>query len=287
MAYTCDMARQARPYRSDERARRRRQGRRRLALCALLAALVLVAVIVALARGGDERLSQQAAASPPPPSPPPVWAASPARPVRVWSGGDSLGGELGIALGPMLDEHPGFTEALSYKESSGICRWDFFDWGGQMRAVMRQTRPKAMVMMIGTNDTQDVWDHGTWVHYGTSEWRKAYEGRVGSLMDTMLKGGARRVYWVGMPVMSEQWRNPRMELINQMIERQAGKRPGVRYVDAWSLFAGPGGAYLPRWRAADGVHFTAEGQQRLASKVYGLLARDWLPPSGASPSPST
>src|SRR5450756_3236378 len=53
-----------------------------------------------------------------------------------------------------------YKRQLYYKESSGICRWDFFDWGKQMETVMRTAHPNSVVMMMGTNDTQSVWDDG-------------------------------------------------------------------------------------------------------------------------------
>jgi hypothetical protein len=215
-----------------------------------------------------------------------VWVASTSDPVRVWVGGDSMAGELGWALGPLLEKAKVFKPILYYKESSGICRWDFFDWGRQMETVMRTARPGAVVMMMGTNDTQSVWDDGTWIEYGTSKWKTAYQQRVSDMMGTMLKGGARRVYWVGMPMMSESWRNPRMKTINKLIEKAAVENPGVEYVDAWALFVDANGDYVAGLRLADGVHFTAEGQQRLARAVLRGIEKDWLPDGLPSPSPS-
>ena len=43
-------------------------------------------------------------------------------------------------------------------------------------------------------------------------------------MQTMLDGGARRIYWVGMPIMKESWRNSRMRLINKIFQKQAEKQ---------------------------------------------------------------
>ncbi len=151
---------------------------------------------------------------------------------------------------------------------------------------MRTAKPDAVVMMIGTNDTQSVWDHGKWISYGTSEWKTAYEKRVSDMMQTMLRGGARRVYWVGMPMMQESWRNSRMKLINKMIQNAAAEHPGAEYVDAWGLFVDANGDYAAGWRLADGVHFTVAGQQRLAKAVLKGIERDWLPDGLPSPGPS-
>jgi uncharacterized protein len=285
--------------RRDPRRRRRQLARRRLLV--LIALVLVVAAIVAavvVSRGGSEGKAGAAtpgkaagvstSPSPRPSTPPPkVWVASKSSPVRVWVGGDSMAGELGWSLGPPLEKTRAFKPTLYYKESSGICRWDFFDWGKQMETVMRTAKPDAVVMMMGTNDTQSVWDDGVWIAYGTAKWKTAYEKRVSDMMETMLDGGARRVYWVGMPMMQESWRNSRMKLINKLIQNAAAENPGVRYVDAWALFVDSNGDYVASWRLADGVHFTVEGQQRLAKAVLKDIEKDWLPDGLSSPGPSS
>jgi hypothetical protein len=274
--------------------RRRRQARRRLLLLILVVAVsaaVIAAVVLSRGRhAGDGPGASVASAGPSPTTPPPkVWVATAADPVRVWVGGDSMGGELGWGLGPMLDEAKVFKPILYYKESSGICRWDFFDWGKKMGAVMRTAKPGAVAIMMGTNDTQSISDNGRWIAYGASDWRPDYGKRVGRMMQAMLDGGARRVYWVGMPIMKESWRNSRMKLINSIFREQAVLHPGAEYIDIWPLFTTAGGAFDPRWRGPDGVHFTVAGQARLAKAVYAVIEKQWAPyglPS-AAPSPGT
>ena len=277
------------PLRSrDPRRRRRRQARRRLVLLAVvvLVLAVVAAVLVARAGGGGGKDGSSskatggkpAGATPKPITPPPkVWVATKADPVRVWTGGDSLGGELGLGLGPILDKARVFMPILYYKESSGICRWDFFDWGRKMTSIMHTARPNAVAIMMGTNDTQSIWDNGVWTAYGKPAWKTKYAARVGDMMQTMLDGGARRVYWVGMPIMGESWRNSRMKLINGIVKEQAALHAGVQYVDIWPLFATANGTYDAKWRAGDGVHLTVAGQERLAKTVFAALKKDWAP----------
>ena len=277
----------------DPRRRRQRVRRRRLVL--LVVMVVVIAVVLGLAfvvRGGDEGAAGaggpggEAAVSTAPtpkPTPPKVWVASRADPVRVWVGGDSMGGELGLALEPVLQEAKAFKPTTFYKESTGICRYDFYDWGRQVKAVVKTARPQAAVIMIGTNDTQSVWKDGEWIAYGQMAWKRAYEERVGEIMDTMLRGGARRVYWVGMPIMGEGWRNSRMRLINEVFQKQAEQRPGAEYIDIWGLYANADGSFDPSLRLGDQVHFTVEGQQLLADTVYKAIEQDWLPAGAEAP----
>ena len=259
-----------------------------LLLAAVAALAVLAGVLVALAAGGDGQGASAAtatSASPTPtPSPPPVWPATPARPARVWIGGDSLGGELVWGLVPLLKATATFRTGSFSKESSGICRYDYFDWRTKMTSVMKKPKPHAVVIMLGTNDTQSVWTTTGWIAYGTTTWKTAYGKRVGRLMDVTLDGGARRVYWVGMPIMRESWRNSRMRVINTVVRKQAEKRPGVRFIDIWALFTDADGRYVAKWRGGDGVHFSTAGWRRLGKRVYRSIAADWL--AAASPSPA-
>lgn len=283
----------------DPRRRRRQRARRRLLLVAVVLVLAAAAAAVLLLRGGDsdEAVAEKSAGggggsvvtspSPTPTEPPPeVWVASKSDPVRVWIGGDSMGGELGWALDPLLRGAKVFKPITFYKESSGICRYDFYDWGKQAESVVRSAKPDAVVIMMGTNDTQSVWQDGAWIPYGKVAWKKAYERRVGEIMDIMLEGGARRVYWVGMPIMGEGWRNSRMRFINKVFAKQAEERPGVTYVDIWELYTDGNGDFDASLRLGDGVHFTVQGQEMLGKHVYKLIKRDWLPAGAATPDAS-
>jgi hypothetical protein len=287
----------ARSGRDPRRRRRQRVRRRRLFLLVLLVLVAVILALVFMSRGRGEETAAgdgnpggepAVATSPSPtPTPPPkVWAASKADPVRVWVGGDSMGGELGFSLQPVLQETKAFRPTTFYKESTGICRYDFYNWGKQIKKVMKSARPHAAVIMIGTNDTQSVWTDDGWIPYGDTAWKRAYEDRVGAIIDTMLRGGARRVYWVGMPIMGEGWRNSRMKLINRIFRKQAEMRPGAEYIDIWDLYATDDGSFDPSLRLRDRVHFTVGGQRLLADTVYGAIRRDWLPAglgtSGAS-----
>jgi hypothetical protein len=263
-----------------------------------VAAVAVAAVIVVRGRGadgeagaagpgGDAGAKAATSPSPKPITPPPeVWVASKSDPVRVWVGGDSMGGELGWALEPVLKDAGVFKPITFYKESSGICRYDFFDWQQQIETVVKTAKPQAAVIMMGTNDTQSVWKDGEWISYGEMAWKQAYEERVGDIIDTMLKGGARRVYWVGMPVMGEGWRNSRMKLINKIFQKQSEKRPGAEYIDIWDLYTTSDGSFDASLRLGDQVHFTGDGQALLAEQVYKTIKADWLPPGSETPSES-
>ncbi len=155
---------------------------------------------------------------------------------------------------------------------------------------MATAKPAAVAIMMGTNDTQSISSTGSgWTAYGTSAWKTKYGKRVGKMMQAMLDGGARRIYWVGMPIMKESWRNSRMKLINSIVQEQAAKHPGRPVHRHLAAVHDGDGAFDPQWRGPDGVHFTVAGQDRLAKAVYAVIKKQWAPyglPS-ATPSPSS
>jgi hypothetical protein len=291
--------------RRDRAQRKRQLARRRLAVL-IVVVLVVVAIVTAVVvsrRGGAEKAAAgepqaakttasgssggKASPSPSPTVPPPaVWEASASKPVRVWVGGDSMGGELGWGLGPLLEKTEVLKPTLYYKDSTGICRWDFFDWGDHMEAVMKTAKPDAVVLMMGTNDTQSVWQNGDWIAYGDPKWKKVYLKRVSDMTKTALEGGARRVYWVGMPIMAEGWRNPRMKFINKIVQTAVAGIPGAQYIDSWELFTDANGDYVSSLRLGDGVHFTVEGQRLIGKAVLKAIEKDWLPNGVQSPTPT-
>jgi uncharacterized protein len=204
-----------------------------------------------------------------------TWPATRLDPVRVWVAGDSLGTQLAAALVPMLRRTRVFEVSSESHTSTGLCRPDFYDWPEAVRTAMHTADPDVVVIMLGANDTQDVWEEGHWIAYGTPAWVRAYRGRVAEVIDQMLDHGVHRVYWVGLPIMAQSWRNEKVALINGIYKDEAARHAGrVRYVDAWSTFAA-GGGYTSWGRMGDGVHFTSAGEQRLAEVVLGAIKREW------------
>ena len=87
-----------------------------------------------------------------------------------------------------------------------------------------------------------------------------------------------------------------MRMLNGIYRAQAAARVGVVFVDSWALFSGPNGhysAFLPDAsgqqqvaRQPDGVHLTADGDVRLAGRVFEVIRALWQPVPGPAPSPS-
>lgn len=194
---------------------------------------------------------------------------------RMWIGGDSMAYQIAPTLSTDA-RGLGVSRVVSLcKSSSGLVRPDFFNWPRRLPAALRSLRPQAIVFMVGTNDGQGMSVAGTVYPFGSSQWKRAYRTRVAGMMKAMLAGGAKRVYWIGMPIMRNPVFGRKMALLNGIFREQARAHPGVVYVDAWRLFSTAGGAYAPRWRSSDGIHFNMAGVRRLSDAVTRLLKRDF------------
>ena len=208
-----------------------------------------------------------------------------AHPLRVWVGGDSEAQNTGAQV-VLYAEQTGVMKAtLDYHIATGLSRPDFFDWPRRLRWVARTVRPDVAVAFFGANDAQSVKYQGKVLHNGSRPWLALYHQRVGAAMDTLRRGGATRVYWVGLPIMKDPAFSRTVRVLNTVYEQEAAKRPGVTYVDSWRLFLDPTGHYAPYlhnkngelllMRQADGVHMTLAGASRLAWSIVRRIARDY------------
>lgn len=286
--------------RAAQRAARRAVVRRRRLIAGGVALFLLVCIIIAIVivatGGGSSDPGPDGTPSPgtspgksPKPTKKPTPAALPtptvAAPLRFFAGGDSMGGEMGNAVIPVIYDTGKAKTVGWYKVSSGLARPDFFNWQEYLKKY--SYRYQAMALMMGTNDAQNMTQpDGTILKWGTAPWKAEYRKRVAAAMDQMLKSGVQRVYWVGMPVMKSVNFNKDMKVINAALRDEAEKRrPRVQYIDTEALFS-TNGAYDPRWRQPDGVHFNIAGTQRLADHIAGIIEKQWHLEAAASVSPS-
>jgi len=197
-------------------------------------------------------------------------------PRKVWIGGDSMAAQICATVTSKLRASGVKLVPSLCKSSSGIVRTDFLNWPNAARGQMTKYKPQATVFMIGTNDHQNITAKGKVYQFGTDGWKSIYRTRVAAIMKAMLSNGAKRVYWIGMPIMADATFGNAMQVLNSIYKSEASKRSGqVTYIDAWKLFSSSGGAYVSGWRASDGIHFNMSGVKRLAGVVVAKVKKDF------------
>ena len=212
-----------------------------------------------------------------------------ARPLRLWVGGDSMAMVFGQSLVNPITQ-TGVVEMtriggqdVDYHSATGLSRPDAYNWEYHLVDSVMPKKPEAMVVMLGANDGQSVEYDGRVLKFGTPPWLKLYHHRVGRAMDIM-RVSAVRVYWVGLPIMRSTTFSHTVAIMNEVYRQEAAKRSWARFIPSWDLFAKNGHytAYLKDdsgelqlMRGEDGIHFTRAGGDRLAARVFAIIAADW------------
>jgi len=192
---------------------------------------------------------------------------------RVVVIGDGFASGLAKALEKRFSDTPGVVIVDRSKSGSGIVRYDYYDWNRELGRILETDNPAALVVMIGSNDRQDIVDDAGNKHeFRTQSWLNLYERRVQDLLD---HASARNLplYWVGLPIMRSRDYGQNIAFLNEIYAQQ-GNRINAVFVDTWERFADEEGKYnasgpdeigrIRRLRLDNGIHMTRQGNNKLA-----------------------
>ncbi len=223
----------------------------------------------------------------PPPGERPVRTPYKGHPMHLYIAGDSMMGLPGMALVNLSNKTRLIKPLLDYKISSGLSRPDFFNWPAQLEAQVREFDAGAVAVMFGANDNQAVQtSSGKVYQFETAGWKKEYRRRVADVIRLLFDSGAKRIYWIGQPIMPDAAYDRQIKVLNEIYRSEVEKVPGVEYIDAYKLLANGSGAYaqylrdaageMQKVREADGEHLTYAGGLRLAGAVIAAIKKEWF-----------
>jgi hypothetical protein len=168
---------------------------------------------------------------------------------------------------------------------SSISRGSY--WPKHARQQVKRYHPRVTVMSVGA--AIDAYPlptpAGKKVKCCDALWISLYAGRVRAMMQTYLRGGRGRVFWLTPPVPRDAERLKITVAVNEAIERAAEGLEGVTVIRVDQYFS-PDGVYQEviryrgrdvRVRDADGVHLNISGTaimaQFLTPSIRELLVR--------------
>lgn len=209
-------------------------------------------------------------------------ALSPGKPLRLWIAGDSLAGSLGPALGQQTADTGVVAPVYDSRVSSGLANPGFYDWPKHATSELARLDPEAVAFIIGTNDYVIV--SGT--QASGAAWVAGYTARTEAMMKLLVGPEQRTVYWVSPPIMKSEKMAAAVREIGDLQRGVARQFPTVTFIDAYTLFDDADGEYTATTkdpntgrtislRAGDGVHFSPDGADLLASAVYQQIDTDW------------
>jgi hypothetical protein len=218
-------------------------------------------------------------ATPAEPVRPVLRSPSPADPLRVYIGGDSVVRDAGESFLRLAVGDPRLKPALHYEIATGLSRPDYYDWPAALAGDAASLQPEIALLMFGGNDAQGIVgpDGEVFPTVDSPGWRAEYGRRVGAVMDE-LRADDRLVLWIGQPPMRDAGFDGRIAVINEVVAAEAKDRPWVTFIDTAPVLGGPDGGYVDRLpgsdddlRQGDGIHLSRAGADLLARHLLDLI----------------
>jgi hypothetical protein len=231
-------------------------------------------------------------------------APSPAEPMKIWVGGDSITQTFGTSFQRIAQSTGIFTPTLDFHVSTGLARPDYFNWPEHLVKNVLPADPKILVIMFGANDGQNMVDaSGKALERFSEPWMLEYRRRVAATMDLLKSPDNQRItIWCGPPPMGPGSKTRGMDQLNYIYWSEAQSRPWIQYFDTWPFFTDANynfAANLPNadgvvrgMRQKDNVHRSTVGGDRLSwavidriGKLVDLSAGKVTPPASQAPPP--
>ncbi|WP_296747009.1 DUF459 domain-containing protein [Mesorhizobium sp.] len=201
--------------------------------------------------------------------------------------GDFMAGGLAEGLDTAFADNPAVKVVSRSNGSSGFVRDDFYNWPAQIKSVIEAEKPAVVVVMLGSNDRQQMRVGDVREQPRSENWTKEYERRTDA-MGKAIQDAKVPFLWVGMPAFRVPKMNSDMLAFND-IYHSAAQKHGGEFVDVWDGFVDENGAFVTsgpdingqpvRLRSDDGINVTKAGKRKLAfytekplAKILGLAA---------------
>ena len=206
------------------------------------------------------------------------------RPLTLLSIGDSIGEDLGFGVGDVFSTDPAVTVVQRGLEDTGLARTDYYNWPSTLESDLRRYHPEIVVVMMGANDAQALYDRGNFFSLGTPTWWRIYKARVALIMEEATRAGA-HVMWVGLPPMGPGSTVPPSfpGQVNRVFSAEALAHQGVLYFNSAKVLSKKGrftynltiGGSIEQVRSNDGVHLLPPGYDLLAKDLVQPIERGW------------
>ncbi|MBB3312771.1 hypothetical protein FHT78_004554 [Rhizobium sp. BK196] len=189
--------------------------------------------------------------------------------------GDFLAGGLGDGLAAAFETSPGVVVEARSNVSSGLVRDDYYNWPGELPKMINELKPAMVVVMIGTNDRQQMVTDAGKEKFRTDGWFTEYQRRVLAFGKEVT---SRKIplLWVGLPAFESDSMTADAVQMNQLYRNQV-ESIGGEFVDIWDGFVDENGKFIVtgsdvngqqvRLRTADGINLTQAGRRKLAFYV--------------------
>jgi hypothetical protein len=165
--------------------------------------------------------------------------------------------------------------------SSGLASPHPVNWPLVAERLAATKRFAAAVVMLGTNDGQDLWERRHRLAFGTPAWQQAYARRLDRVVDAFCSRDV-PLLWTELPAMRSPKLSKRLAWLNGFIAKQLARHGACAQIVPLGAALGEGQrTYLAvgnvdgrkrRLRMADGIHLTAYGAELMGRSYLERLA---------------
>ncbi len=200
---------------------------------------------------------------------------------RILVIGDALAGGVGAGLTRVTEADGQFEIANRFQEVSGLARPEVYDWAETLPKLMADKSFNSIVVLIGSNDRQEIRRDNFRFAFNTPDWRKSYQQNVDRLLAVLKDSGA-KVFWLALPPMGDARYDADMQVLNAM-HRERVESAGANFVDLRANFLAEDGSYassgpddtgtVRNLRDSDGIAFTKAGNTKFGRLVIEEIKR--------------
>lgn len=184
--------------------------------------------------------------------------------------GDSVMGDVEFSMIRLLKKsQPSWKVISGYKVSSGLTNQQYYDWPKVAEKLVNQYKPDYVLVLMGTNDAQNMIVNGKATVFGKEPWVEEYQRRVRLIVNN-LEENSPYWLWVQLPTVKNNSFNQRLEIIRQAQSEGTENR----ILETKSILGENSQMVNMKLRANDGTHLNATGANLLAQHIYTKLTKD-------------
>jgi hypothetical protein len=199
---------------------------------------------------------------------------------RILFAGDSMmQGIAPLMMRELKSTHPDWLLRNESQQSTGLTVKRRLDWVEKIKKEIVQHQLTTVVVFLGPNDPWDIYERRQVIRFPSPEWTSIYSARVSEICEFAREKKVHLI-WVGLPAMKEK-RVQRGAVVQNLIFLDNMKRYGFDFVSTEELIGRLDQPYVRHatdatgkkinLRADDGIHFSPQGLQRIASAVLKTI----------------
>lgn len=196
---------------------------------------------------------------------------------QVFFAGDSMMQGVAPHVQKALLEQFNIKTVNLSKQSTGLAYPKFFDWPKTIKETIEANpQIKILVMFLGPNDPWDMPNPhgGVYLKYESPEWEAVYRSRVAEIIQTANQHHV-SVMWITPPNMRKPTLNKQMIYLSHVVADEVQKNKAFS-IDSREILGSMNNIYSDYFqengqsvkaRSADGIHFSLDGQKRIANTI--------------------